>query len=933
MRESARAAITCRYAPCKLAASEWLRKKHDVFDTARCPSADDVKSRLAMLVGASKDAGGPDRVAHRKAQNSPSFAEMREIKESLQALLPSLARVNIVEVDEQKANGRLIRLEPSSGALYIHPDLFKAGLAGGTATVHAMMLASSFAATLTGTAGQGVWATYHCLPSLILQTSSDPLAHIKQIARTFSYLKGQGWDVAPLASYWDEVSESMKYDHAIGASSGALSPWAPVFSPGAARSLALHSQNGRFSESVMTRLRELTGKTQPEIDTLLINYNIYKSRENPFFSKGFVNEGEQYVNKFLRRCELQPGKVSELASTMLAEGMKTVSSPLRQYVGKISGESETLLSEVDKLEGAWPTQREHAEFLKHPQSDAIDPELKKLMLHAHRAWRDVSLGDLLALHPGNELLEYPPLARSQSERKPFFPTDPTGKAYQAIPAALRLLGREGFDALVTELPPIERIKAFAYMTCLPRYHEGLITPFKEEALLFEEKFTGELSRDLSSVAKDRVVIDIFLKKLIPRPKGVDKIVHEPPTEAFWRGLERFGFLGTGNSELILNYGSRVRALTTRSALNALSCSQDPLVRACAYDALTAYGVEVNITPAFAGAFAELSKEPPAVADTATFRTLEAAARLLAVRTTAKDLDLFFNLCDQKRCDGAVADYLVAGLSDAFISRGEQRALKQLIASNGKSSAITDSTWCRILQSDNAQGGVAALSLEQVKALVESTTLSAATRARARELIGETRLREVLGSVDSSVGQRVLEGARDSEITSLLGADANTHNGRAVLVRRVYKDAAKSTQRWIKDNYTDERKLNYYAILGLPFGANPDQIKFSFRLLAASFHSDRISDENDKQVADRQMREINEAYSVLSKDEKRVEYDAMILRNQIQNRHGCLPKKPWYTAPTMRPLELSPPESTYYTARPELRMPRIEPKKLLGPASL
>src|SRR5690606_9713869 len=64
--------------------------------------------------------------------------------------------------------------------------------------------------------------------------------------------------------------------------------------------------------------------------------------------------------------------------------------------------------------------------------------------------------------------------------------------------------------------------------------------------------------------------------------------------------------------------------------------------------------------------------------------------------------------------------------------------------------------------------------------------------------------------------------------------------------------------------------DYYATLGVPKDATADDIKKAFRKLARKYHPD-VSKEPD---AEARMKEVNEAYTVLSDPEKRAAYDQL-----------------------------------------------------------
>jgi molecular chaperone DnaJ len=64
------------------------------------------------------------------------------------------------------------------------------------------------------------------------------------------------------------------------------------------------------------------------------------------------------------------------------------------------------------------------------------------------------------------------------------------------------------------------------------------------------------------------------------------------------------------------------------------------------------------------------------------------------------------------------------------------------------------------------------------------------------------------------------------------------------------------------------KRDYYEVLGIDRNASADEIKKAFRKLAFQYHPDH----NQSDDSEAKFKELNEAYSILSDDEKRATYD-------------------------------------------------------------
>ena len=70
------------------------------------------------------------------------------------------------------------------------------------------------------------------------------------------------------------------------------------------------------------------------------------------------------------------------------------------------------------------------------------------------------------------------------------------------------------------------------------------------------------------------------------------------------------------------------------------------------------------------------------------------------------------------------------------------------------------------------------------------------------------------------------------------------------------------------------KRDYYEVLGVDKKADKNAIKKAYRKIAIKYHPDRQGDKSDaeKKEAEEKFKEAAEAYSVLSDDQKRQQYD-------------------------------------------------------------
>ncbi len=75
-------------------------------------------------------------------------------------------------------------------------------------------------------------------------------------------------------------------------------------------------------------------------------------------------------------------------------------------------------------------------------------------------------------------------------------------------------------------------------------------------------------------------------------------------------------------------------------------------------------------------------------------------------------------------------------------------------------------------------------------------------------------------------------------------------------------------------------MNYYEILKIQKNASKQQIKSSYKALVKQYHPDLYR--GDKEFAEHKIKEINEAYAILSNPEKKAEYDEFLTPTVTSN---------------------------------------------------
>lgn len=67
-------------------------------------------------------------------------------------------------------------------------------------------------------------------------------------------------------------------------------------------------------------------------------------------------------------------------------------------------------------------------------------------------------------------------------------------------------------------------------------------------------------------------------------------------------------------------------------------------------------------------------------------------------------------------------------------------------------------------------------------------------------------------------------------------------------------------------------VDYYAVLDVPYTATRDEVTRAYRRLMRACHPDHARDEDERRVAEERAKLLNAAYAVLSRPERRREYD-------------------------------------------------------------
>lgn len=114
-------------------------------------------------------------------------------------------------------------------------------------------------------------------------------------------------------------------------------------------------------------------------------------------------------------------------------------------------------------------------------------------------------------------------------------------------------------------------------------------------------------------------------------------------------------------------------------------------------------------------------------------------------------------------------------------------------------------------------------------------------------------------------------------------------------------------------------LNLYEVLEVSEKASKEVIEKAYRVLAKKYHPD-LQVENEKQAAESKMKQINEAYEILSDKEKRKNYDlALEQERQEQIMEKQRRDKEW-----QEQMQHSK-QNNQRVSQPEIQYQKVEPR--------
>lgn len=93
-------------------------------------------------------------------------------------------------------------------------------------------------------------------------------------------------------------------------------------------------------------------------------------------------------------------------------------------------------------------------------------------------------------------------------------------------------------------------------------------------------------------------------------------------------------------------------------------------------------------------------------------------------------------------------------------------------------------------------------------------------------------------------------------------------------------------------------MNYYKILNLSPNASHQQIKSSYKKMVKQYHPDLYV--GDKEFAEQKIKQINEAYDILSNLEKKAEYDAYLKSLEYTTALSSTPTHSTPSSPSSTP---------------------------------